>query len=96
MKLAEVVVDPEREAHPLDGDPELRRSGRAQGPPKRGVGHRDRAGVDRLGADDDPVGGRLPGAGEHRATLDMQEAGGDSAVNPHHPILAAAARHPEG
>ncbi len=96
VELAEVVVDAEREAHPLDRQRKLGSPARRLGGGGIDARRAIAAGIDRLGPQHDPVAARLPGADQYRAPPDMQQTGGDPAADPHHPVLAAVGGQAEG
>ena len=56
----------------------------------------DRRRVERLGPQRDPLRARLPGPDQDRAALDVEQAGGDAAADPHHAVLAAVAGQADG
>ena len=95
VELAEVVVDAEREAHPLQRQLQLRLAGLA--------GRRRSAAGPGAAIEPGSSGSarsatrplpRLPGPHQDRAALDVEQPGGDAPLDPHHPVLAAVARQP--
>ena len=91
VELAEVVVDAEREAHPLDRQLQLGRAGR------RGLALAERAAArpapDRPARPADTTRSR-PGCQARTSTgraADVQQPGGDPAADPQRAIVAAAA-----
>ncbi len=88
-KSREVVVDAEREAHPLQPQPQLRgpRQARLGCGGERG---RHCARVERLGPQLQPPRPRFPGPDQHRAAIDVEEAGGDPGADPQRAVGAAA------
>ncbi len=92
VELGEIVVDGEREAHPLDRDLELSVAGlprRRQRAETRSV---DRCGVDRFGPQHHPLGVGMPGTNDDRAVVDVQQAGDDALCDPCRAVLAPVDR----
>jgi len=79
VKLGDVVVDAEREAHPLDRQPQLRLAGRPRLPTQR---QRHRPRVERLGPQLQPPRPGFPGPEQDRAALDVEQAGRDPPADP--------------
>ncbi len=88
MELAEVVVDAEREAHPLDRQLQLSLARRGRILARSGQGRSDRRRIDRLRPQRRSGRSRLPGPHQHRAPLHVEKTGGDSTLDPQRPIVA--------
>ena len=96
VELGEIVVDGEREAHPLDRDLQLGRTGRLAGPGRTQTWSFDRRRVDRLGSQHHTLGAGMPSVDDDRAVLDVQQAGDDATGDPGRAVLAPVGRQAVG
>ena len=67
----------------------MRGAGHSDGGRELRLGRRDRAGIDWLSADRNPVADWLPGTDQDRPLLDLEKPGDDAGADYHHTVLAA-------